>query len=164
MERILGPKKEKIRTILIGAADERLTLRAWPDHSGCRHRDSVLGPLFQPLQQHLLFTGRDGGLLQKVLVHTAAFWRAYHLVVHPVPHQGAVLTLRRWRTPTYPQGGRAGAAAFNVLWGGWGLWQVEKKSEEEEGGWGWGKGGGKQGWKLKDERDKENDKRVKTQE
>ena len=161
-----GRGKKEGRTILIGAADEGLALRAWPDHSGCRHWDAVLGPLLQPLQHHLLFTGRSGSLLQEVLVHAAAFWRAYHLVVHPVPHQGAVLTLQRGGTPTYPQAGRAGAAAFNVLGGGWGLWQGGKEERGKGGGsWGWGgwgKGGGKQGWKLKDGRDKENDKRVKT--
>lgn len=72
MESVLEARKED-RTILIGAADEGLALRAWPDHSGCRHRDAVLGPLLQPLQHHLLLADRGGGLLQEVLVHTAAF-------------------------------------------------------------------------------------------
>lgn len=68
-----GSENKEDRTVLIGAADEGLALRAWPDRSGCRHRDAVLGPLLQPLQHHLLFTGGGGGLLQEVLVHTAAF-------------------------------------------------------------------------------------------
>lgn len=64
--------EEEERTIFVGAADQGLALRAWPDHSGCRHGDPVLGPLLQPLQHHLLFAGRAGGLLQEVLVHAGA--------------------------------------------------------------------------------------------
>lgn len=60
-------------TIFISAADQRIALRAWPNHSGGRHSNAVMGPFFQPLQHHLLFAGRDCGLLYELLINTDTF-------------------------------------------------------------------------------------------
>lgn len=128
-------------TVFVGAADQGLALRAWPNHSGRRHSNAVLGPLLQPLQQHLLFGGRDCRLLHGFLIITATLWRAHHLVQHPIPRQDTVLTLQRRGAPTYQQGGGAGAAALNVLRGGWGLWWGWK--DRKEGGRGRGRGEGR---------------------
>lgn len=114
----LGLDNGRLCTIFISAADEGLTLRTWTNHSESGHSDAVLGPLLQPLQLHVLYSGGHGRLLRGLHVISATFCWAHHLVVHLIPRQGPILTSQRWGLPTYQQGGRAGAGALNVLRGG----------------------------------------------
>lgn len=144
---LLKPNSWRIRdscTVFIRPADKGLALRARPNRGEGGHSDVVLGPLLQALQQHLLICDRHRGLLRGLPVVTAAFWRAHHLVVHPIPCQDTVLTPQRRGAPTYQQGGGAGGAALNFLRGGWGLWwggKDRKGGSRGRRGWGRRKGG-----------------------
>lgn len=148
-------------TVFISPTDQGLTLRAWPNHSGGRHSDAVLGPLFQSLHQRLLFTGRHSRLLHRFPFFPSTFWWADHLVAHPIPRQETILTLQRRGAPTYQEGGGAGAAALNVLRGSWGLWWGGKdRKEGRKEGLGRGRGEGRMGKEEGKEGEKQKNKKM----